>query len=60
MMLGQAALTLLEEAGCCRRCVLVFLGERTDVLYEDIPKVNEAIEAAVKRLDGHSDEVRSR
>lgn len=57
MAMGGAALALLEAAGCCRRCLLVFMGDRTDALYEDIPKVNEAIEACVKKLDGHSDEV---
>ncbi|KAG0694206.1 putative tRNA pseudouridine synthase Pus10 [Chionoecetes opilio] len=56
-MLGRDAHNFLEEAGCCRRCTLIFLGNRSDDLYGDSSTLYEATEAAIKRLNGQSDEV---
>ncbi|XP_045114054.1 tRNA pseudouridine synthase Pus10-like [Portunus trituberculatus] len=58
-MLGRDVHAFLEEAGCCCRCTLIFLGTRTDDLYGDLSKIYEATEAAVTRLNDQSDEVQN-
>ncbi|KAK8747029.1 hypothetical protein OTU49_016951 [Cherax quadricarinatus] len=50
-MLGMSALKFLEDVGCCRRCILVYLGDRSDILYAQLSLVNETIQKFVQQLN---------
>lgn len=49
-MLGRSVLHFLENLGCCQRCTLIFLGERSDVLYTSAAGLTQAIEDAVNQV----------
>ncbi|XP_042240141.1 uncharacterized protein LOC121878170 [Homarus americanus] len=42
-MLGNCSVEFLENVGCCRRCILIYLGDRSDNLYDSLSSVNETI-----------------
>lgn len=50
MMLGRTVLHFLENLGCCQRCTLIFLGERSDILYTNTTGLPQAIENAVNHI----------
>ncbi|XP_045584438.2 tRNA pseudouridine synthase Pus10 isoform X1 [Procambarus clarkii] len=56
-MLGTDSLKFLEDIGCCRRCILVYLGVRTDALYGGLAAINSAIREATEELNTSKEEI---
>ncbi|XP_037781291.1 tRNA pseudouridine synthase Pus10-like [Penaeus monodon] len=54
-MLGVRALRLLQEWGCCRRCMLIFLGERSDLLYGDMAVIDDTLKSAAAKIKDESE-----
>ncbi|KAK7068269.1 putative tRNA pseudouridine synthase Pus10 [Halocaridina rubra] len=50
-MSGRDVAKYLADIGCCKRCILIYLGERSDVLYGSLQSLDGAIEQAVLSLD---------
>lgn len=49
-MLGVRAIRLLQEWGCCRRCMLIFMGERSDLLYSDMTVIDDTLKSAALKI----------
>ena len=49
-MLGEDVVQYLSKIGCCQRCILVYLGERSDLLYVNSGEIGKVIEKALISL----------
>ncbi|XP_064109081.1 tRNA pseudouridine synthase Pus10-like isoform X1 [Macrobrachium nipponense] len=62
-MLACQVVEFLESIGCCQRCILIYLGERSESLYESqihldkvIGEAAEALEKSLEELPSHTSE----
>lgn len=55
--MGDRVIKFLESVGCCRRCILIHLGERSDFLYGDLTSINETIKKTASQLNIGNEEV---
>ncbi|XP_068214830.1 tRNA pseudouridine synthase Pus10 [Palaemon carinicauda] len=50
-MFGRQVVKFLESIGCCQRCILIYLGERSDSLYDSDQFLDRTLEQAILALE---------